>query len=287
MGIVTDVPLSGLPPDEKAERASSFGEVAETYEAFRPGPTDSAIDWILEGRHVDVALDLGAGTGACSRLLLAHADHVNAVEPDERMREILKAEVPTATVLAGQGESIPLPDSSADAIFASSSWHWMEPEPTLREVARVLRPGGVVGVLWSGPDPEGPFMVQARALLESQSLDPAAGTDERLSDSSQESLADVVLADADRPSPTLVIPADRFLPLDQPELAEFRWDLALTADQMIGLMSTLSLFILMTEERRLRIFNETRRLLRDALGIDGQITADVAFKTEAWRTRKL
>jgi ubiquinone/menaquinone biosynthesis C-methylase UbiE len=128
MGIVTDVPLSGLPPDEKAERASSFGEVAETYEAFRPGPADSAIDWILEGRHVDVALDLGAGTGACSRLLLAHADHVNAVEPDERMREILKAEVPTATVLAGQGESIPLPDSSADAIFASSSWHWMEPE---------------------------------------------------------------------------------------------------------------------------------------------------------------
>ncbi|MGB7053480.1 MAG: class I SAM-dependent methyltransferase [Acidimicrobiales bacterium] len=283
---MADVPLSDLPADEKAERASSFGEVAETYEAFRPGPSNAAIDWVLQGRHVAAALDLGAGTGACTRLLLAHADHVSAVEPDERMRAVLNTEVPTATVLPGQGESIPLPDSSVDAVFASSSWHWMEPEPTLREVARVLRPGGVLGVMWSGPDPEGPFMVQARALLESQSLDAESATDEHQPDSSQESLADVVLADADRPSSTLVIPVNRSVPLDQPEFAEFRWDLALTADQMIGLMSTLSLFILMTQERRLRIFSETRRLLRDALGIDGQITADVAFKTEAWRTRK-
>ena len=283
---MADVPLSDLPADEKAERASSFGEVAETYEAFRPGPSNAAIDWVLQGRHVAAALDLGAGTGACTRLLLAHADHVSAVEPDERMRAVLNTEVPTATVLPGQGESIPLPDSSVDAVFASSSWHWMEPEPTLREVARVLRPGGVLGVMWSGPDPEGPFMVQARVLLESQSLDAESGTDEHQSDSSQESLADVVLADADRPSSTLVIPVNRSVPLDQPEFAEFRWDLALTADQIIGLMSTLSLFILMTQERRLRIFSETRRLLRDALGIDGQITADVAFKTEAWRTRK-
>lgn len=283
---MTDIPLSDLPAEEKAERASSFGEVAETYEAFRPGPSNSAIDWVLEDRHVDMALDLGAGTGACTRLLLAHADHVSAVEPDKRMREVLNAEVPAATVLAGRGESIPLPDSSVDAIFASSSWHWMEPEPTLKEVARVLRPSGVLGVLWSGPDPEGPFMVQARALLESQALDAERASDEHQSNSSQESLADVVLADADRPAPSLVIPPDRTLVLDQPEFAEFRWDLALTADQMIGLMSTLSLFILMTQERRLRIFSETRRLLRDALGIEGQITADVAFKTEAWRTHK-
>jgi SAM-dependent methyltransferase len=285
-GFVTDVPLSDLPANEKAERASSFGEVAETYEAFRPGPSNSAIDWILEGRHVDVALDLGAGTGSCTRLLLSHADDVTAVEPDERMRAVLNTEVTAAKVLPGRGESIPLADSSVDAIFASSSWHWMEPEATLWEVARVLRPGGVLGVLWSGPDPEGSFMVQARALLESLSLDTEDANDQRLSDSSQESLADVVLADADRPSPILVIPANRSIPLDQPEFAEFRWDLALTADQMIGLMSTMSLFILMTEERRRRIFSETRRLLREALGIEGQTTADVAFKTEVWRTHK-
>lgn len=283
---MTNVPLSDLPDDEKAERASSFGEVAQHYDSFRPGPADAALSWVLEGRHVRAALDLGAGTGACTRLLVAHADQVSAVDPDERMRHVLSVEVPTATVLAGQGESIPLRDASVDAVFASSSWHWMEPEETLLEVARVLRPGGTLGVLWSGPDPEGPFMVQARALMESQSFDGESISSEHRSDSSDGSLADAVLADADRPSPTLVIPDDRTALFDQPESAEFSQNLALTADQLIGLMGTLSLFILMPEDRRLRIFSEARRLLSEALGIEGPITVDVAFKTEAWRARR-
>ncbi len=283
---VTNVPLSDLPDDEKAERASSFGAVAENYDSFRPGPAISALRWVLQDRHVPAALDLGAGTGACTRLLLAHADQVSAVEPDERMRHVLRAEVPTASVLTGKGESIPLPDASVDAVFASSSWHWMDPEQTLTEVARVLRPGGTLGVLWSGPDPQGPFMLQARALLESQSFETESAVSEPSSGSSDGSLADVVLADADRQSPTLTIPDDRNHAFDQPAFGEFNQDLALTADQLIGLMGTLSLFILMPEERRQRIFSEARRLLREALGIEGEVTVEVAFKTEAWRARR-
>ncbi len=286
IGAMTNAPLSELPDDEKVERASSFGEVAEHYDNFRPGPAESALSWVLEGRNVPAVLDLGAGTGACTRLLIAHADQVSAVEPDTRMREVLDAEIPMARVLAGQGESIPLPDASVDAVFASSSWHWMEPEQTLSEVARVLRPGGTLGVLWSGPDPQGPFMLQARALLESQPFDSESTTSEHRSGSSDGSLADVVLADADRPSSTLVIPGDRASSFDQPEFAEFTQDLALTADQLIGLMGTLSLFILMPEDRRMRIFGEARRLLSEALGVEGPTTVDVAFKTEAWRARR-
>ncbi|HXW33015.1 MAG TPA: class I SAM-dependent methyltransferase [Acidimicrobiales bacterium] len=283
---MTNVPLSDLPANEKAERASSFGGVAEQYESFRPAPAESSVDWLLDGRRVAAAVDLGAGTGACTRLLLARVETVAAVEPDERMRVVLRSEVPTAKVLDGRGELIPLPDASVDAVVASSSWHWMEPEPTLREVARVLRPGGTLGVLWSAPDPEGPFMAQARALLESQSFDAENNTAEKDSSAPPDNLANVVLADADRPSPTLEIPDDLDLPFEQPDFAEFREDLALTADQMIGLMGTLSIFILMPEERRLRIFDQTRRLLRDALGIDGETTADLTFKTDAWRARR-
>jgi SAM-dependent methyltransferase len=281
---MTNVPLSDLPDDEKSQRASSFGGVAENYDSFRPAPADAAIDWILEGRSVDAVADLGAGTGACTRWLLGHADHVTAVEPDARMREVLSQEVPEATVLEGRGESIPLGEGSVDAVFASSSWHWMEPEQTLSEVARVLRPGGVLGVLWSGPDPEGPFMIQARSLMESQSFVADPGTDAG-SNGSDETLANAVLAEGDRPSSTLVIPASRSSLFDEPELAEFRRDLPLTADQLIGLMGTLSLFILMPEDRRLRIFGEARRLLKEALGVEGPVTVDVTFKTEAWRSR--
>jgi SAM-dependent methyltransferase len=282
---MTNVPLSDLPDDEKSERASSFGGVAEDYDSFRPPPADAALSWILEDRKVTAALDLGAGTGGCTRLLLGHADQVTAVDPDARMREVLSKEVRAVTVLEGSGESIPLPDASVDAVIASSSWHWMEPEQALSEVARVLRPGGLLGVLWSGPDLESPFMMQARSLMTSRSIDGDAGTDESGSDTTDGTLADSVLSDADRPSSTLVIPTSRSSLFHEPEFAEFRQDLPLTADQLIGLMGTLSMFILMPEERRLRIFGEARRLLKEFLGVEGSVTVDVTFKTEAWRSR--
>src|ERR1700730_16841272 len=110
-------------------------------------------------------VDLGAGTGALTRLLVDRADEVVAVEPDDRMRSVLVRAVPEARVVTGRGEAMPLPDGSADAVLASSSWHWMDPVPALHEVGRVLKPRAILGALWTGPDPEGPFISQARALL--------------------------------------------------------------------------------------------------------------------------
>ena len=115
--------------------------------------------------HAERIVDLGAGTGALTRMLVDMAPEVVAVEPDPRMRAVLTREVPRARAVAGRGDSMPLPDAFADAVLASSSWHWMDPLPTLLEVGRVLVPGGVLGAVWSGPDPEGPFLMQARALL--------------------------------------------------------------------------------------------------------------------------
>ncbi len=134
------VPLSHLTADEKAVRSNTFGAVASHYERFRPGPPVGAVDWILgdsDGRVVD----LGAGTGALTRLLVGRCEEVIAVEPDVRMRSVLEAEVPEALALEGRGESIPVEDGTVDAVLASSSWHWMDPVPTLREVGRVLVPG--------------------------------------------------------------------------------------------------------------------------------------------------
>jgi SAM-dependent methyltransferase len=280
MPSISNVPLSDLPDAEKAERASSFGHVAEHYEAFRPGPSETAVDWVLDGRRIGTAVDLGAGTGACTRILVNHADAVIAVEPDERMRSVLAEQLDGVTVVDGRGESIPVPDASADAVFASSSWHWMEPGPTLAEVARVLKPGGTLGVLWSGPDTEAPFMVQARAILGQQ----AADASER--DPEGENLAELVMGDADRPGLTLVVPTDGSVPLGQPEHEVFRWDLPLTADDLIGLMGTLSWFILMPDDTRARVFAEARRLLKELLGVEGDVTVDVTFKAEAWRARR-
>ncbi|HEX4244817.1 MAG TPA: class I SAM-dependent methyltransferase, partial [Acidimicrobiales bacterium] len=146
------------PTDGKAVRAGSFGQVASHYERFRPGPPPAAIDWILP-THVARVVDLGAGTGALTRMLVDRADEVVAVEPDDRMRSVLVQEVSRARAVSGRGEAMPLPDGSVDAVLASSSWHWMDVVPALHEVARVLVPGGVLGAVWSGPDPEGAFLV--------------------------------------------------------------------------------------------------------------------------------
>src|SRR5262249_6269724 len=158
-------------------------------------------------RHV---VDLGAGTGALTRLLVDRADEVTGVEPDDRMRAVLAEQVPRARAVEGRGESIPVADGTADAVLASSSWHWMEVEPALRAVGRVLRSGGVLGVVWSGPDRDGPFVAQARALLAQPSTDRDASS---------------LLVDADRPTPTLEIPPGvGFAP---PEHRAFTWDVAL------------------------------------------------------------
>ena len=111
------------------------------------------------------AVDLGAGTGALTRLLVGRADEVVAVEPDDRMRAVLAEAVPGARAVAGRGEAIPLPDDSADAVLASSSWHWMETVPTLREIARVLVPGGSCPPCGRAPIPTPGLVAQAQALL--------------------------------------------------------------------------------------------------------------------------
>lgn len=273
-----------LSPEEKAARAASFGGAAALYEKYRQGPPAEAVDWILQAPSAPVplvplvprAVDLGAGTGALSRLLLGRAEEVVAVEPDDRMRAVLTDAVPEVRAVAGRGESIPLPDASVDAVIASSSWHWMDPVPTLNEVGRVLVPGGVLGAIWSGPDSESPFMAQAIALL--------GGEGSALVDDQSRADLAVAVNERSRNDSTLQIPPG--VPFDQPEQTVVTWDVALTADELIGLLGTFSWVILMDDEARDRLFGTARQLLRDALGVEGDVTVDVGYRAEVWRARR-
>ncbi|HEY6479447.1 MAG TPA: class I SAM-dependent methyltransferase [Streptosporangiaceae bacterium] len=134
-----------------AERSRSFGAIAEDYDRLRPGPPDAAVDWLLPA-GCQVAVDVGAGTGLLTRALARKVPRVVAVEPDERMRAVLMTRSPAIEALAGRGEAIPLPDASADGVFISSAWHWMDPERAMAEVTRVLRDGGRFGLIWTRRD---------------------------------------------------------------------------------------------------------------------------------------
>ncbi|MGO8887874.1 MAG: class I SAM-dependent methyltransferase [Streptosporangiaceae bacterium] len=165
----------------RQERARSFGAIAAEYDRLRAGPPDEAVDWLLP-RHCEVAVDVGAGTGLLARALAQKVGQVIAVEPDERMRAVLAARSPGIRVLAGKGEAIPLPDASADAVFASSAWHWMDPDQAVPEVARILRDGGRFGVIWTSRDRRvdwvrelGQLTVPAPARTDASAPDGTAG----------------------------------------------------------------------------------------------------------------
>ena len=94
-------------------------------------------------------LDLGAGTGKLTRVLADRYARLIAVEPLDELRAILGERVPKADVRAGAAEAIPLADAEVDAVFAGQAFHWFANDVAVREIARVLRPGGVLALLWN------------------------------------------------------------------------------------------------------------------------------------------
>lgn len=94
-------------------------------------------------------LDLAAGTGKLTRVLVTRFARVVAVEPLDEMRALLEALVPDAEALAGEAEAIPLEDACLDAVFVAEAFHWFGGPPAVAEIARVLRPGGKLVLLWN------------------------------------------------------------------------------------------------------------------------------------------
>jgi len=134
----------------------SFDAVAETYESGRPPYAEDAVAWIAERLPFERVLDLAAGTGKLTRQLLEVGADVVAVEPGAGMRAVLARELPEVETLEGTAESIPLPDASVDAVTVGQAFHWFRTEKALREMHRVLRPGGGFALLWNvwgGGDP--------------------------------------------------------------------------------------------------------------------------------------
>jgi SAM-dependent methyltransferase len=272
-----------LPADEKARRAASFGGAADHYERFRPGPPLEAVEWILPERARTV-VDLGAGTGALSRLLVGRVEEVIAVEPDARMRRVLAEAVPGARAVEGRAESMPLPDGSVDAVVASSSWHWVDPVPGLHEVGRVLGSDGLLGAVWSGPDPDTGFIAEARSLLGGD-RGTEIGADGIVSlDEQTRAELSVAVNDSTATTHRLTIPPGA--PFKEPEHTVLRWEVALNADELVGLLGTFSWVILMEDVPRARLLDGARTALRDMLGIEGDTTVDVAYKADVWKAHR-
>ena len=138
------------------QRARSFDALAVEYERGRPGWPAAALDAMTARLGLDASstvLDLAAGTGKLTRLLVPRFGTVVSVEPLDAMRAVLERVVPGVPALAGTAEAIPLDDASVDAVVVAEAFHWFDADRAVAEMARVLRPGGGVAVLYNRRDP--------------------------------------------------------------------------------------------------------------------------------------
>lgn len=141
--------------EPRADPARSFGRRAEAYDRGRPGWPEQALD-LVPVEPAATALDLGAGTGKLTRVLVPRYRSVYALEPLPAMRSLLGSAVPEATVLGGRAEEIPLETASLDAVFVAQAFHWFANEAAVAEIARVLRPDGTLALLWQEPHTDVP-----------------------------------------------------------------------------------------------------------------------------------
>jgi SAM-dependent methyltransferase len=149
---------------------TAFADVAGAYERGRPGYPEEAVRWLAGDDSRDV-VDLGAGTGKLTRALVALGHHVIAVEPLDEMRAELEAAVTGARALAGDAETIPLPDSVADVVTSAQAFHWFDHDAALPEIARVLRPGGRLALVWNSRDDRDPWMARLSAIIGNETIE--------------------------------------------------------------------------------------------------------------------
>ena len=142
------------------EKAEAFGPAAGAYERGRPSYPAEAITFLVDrlalqpGRRV---VDLAAGTGKLTRLLVPSGASVIAVEPVAGMRDELMRQVPEIEAVDGTAESMPMADGSADAMTAAQAFHWFDGSRALPEIHRVLRPGGELAVVYNRRSTDDPL----------------------------------------------------------------------------------------------------------------------------------
>ena len=148
---------------------TAFAEVAGAYERGRPGYPDEAVRWLVGDEPSDV-VDVGAGTGKLTRLLVSLGHRVTAVEPLDEMRAELESVLPGVRALAGSAEAIPLPDASADVVVSAQAFHWFDHDDALPDIARVLRPGGRLALVWNCRDDRDPWMARLSAIIGNETV---------------------------------------------------------------------------------------------------------------------
>ena len=254
------------------EQATSFGNVAESYDRVRPGPPAEALDWLVPA-GCGLAVDLAAGTGLFTRALAGRAAQVVAIEPDARMRAVLARQSPQVRVLEGWGEEMPLPDGCAEAVFVSTAWHWLDPARAVPEMGRELRSGGRLGVVWTSRDRGQDWVAELDLLRLPGVSDPQ--------DRGRARTPDDVRAMLDREHSVTLPDGAGFR---DAEGASFRFTRTLPVEDVVEWLATNSAFITASAADRAAGLDRCRAALLNRSG--GASVLDMPMRSWCWRATR-
>ena len=238
------------------EQANSFGRAVDEYERARPSYPQEAVDWLVPD-GVRTVLDLGAGTGKFTRSLVARGLEVIAVEPDDVMRAALAAALPPVRAIKGTAEAIPVPDASVDVITAAQSWHWVDESRALPEVARVLKPGGSLALVWNLRDESVPWVKRLGEIMGGSAAETAMQQE-------------------------ITIGA----PFGRTERFDVGWSTVTDLDGLLTLAASRSYIITADEARRTEIFDGLRELVATDPALAGRAEFELPYRTFCFRASR-
>jgi SAM-dependent methyltransferase len=242
-----------------------FGAAAAAYQRGRPGFPGEAIAWLRERLELgpgSCIVDLGAGTGKLTEQLLEDGLRPIAVEPVDAMRETLAARLPVEVVDA-TAERMPFAGGSLDAVLAAQAFHWFRGREALAEIARVLRPGGGLGLVWNRRDEAVPWVARLSALIEPHRGDAPAFA----SGAWREAFAG----------------APGFTPLEE---AQFPHAHDLTPDALLDRVRSISFVAALPQARRRRLLRDVASLVAGEPSLAGRRLLRLPYRTYVYTCRR-
>lgn len=239
--------------------ARSFESIGDDYDRYRPGFPVRAADIILPVA-VPAVLDLGAGTGKFTQLLLDRAEKIIAVEPSIPMLSVLQRNLPSVEALHGTAEKVPAAEASVDVVTVAQAFHWFDRESACAEIARVLVPGGTLGLLWNRSDPACAWDVACHRIAH-----PAVADTDSTVDTAAEEL-----------------PGFAFVRHE-----EVRWTEQISREDYVRRWSTISSFLVADEDRRSAMLTAIDDVLSDDPATRGRTAFDLPHLTDVFVYRRL
>ncbi|CAN5797001.1 class I SAM-dependent methyltransferase [soil metagenome] len=244
--------------------SEGFERSVEAYRRSRPSYPPQAVAWLVEALSIGpgkTVVDVGAGTGKLTALLLPTGARLLAVEPLATMRAALAQDLPTVEALAGMAEALPVDDASADAIIVGQAFHWFDPDRTLREFRRALRPAGRLGVIWNEMDTSVDWVRRFNEIIAL----PRTGT----------------------PHPSAARSADLGRHFSAAVHAQFRHVHQHDRESLLDRVASMSFVAVLPEQERAGVFERVTALIDSHPDIRGRDTFELPYLTEAfWAERR-